>query len=864
MRTATRQTIGVLLLGLAWWACFTWPLPRFFLTGIPCSDRNTEIGHARETVPGDHLQLLYHFWLARDMLGGGTPPFGNVYEFNTGDDRARRQVDAYYAPFSLVFAAVSPWAGEPAGWNAAALLSWLAGFWACWRLARRYAGGDGTAALLATLVAASFPYRWITLLVGSPAGFAMGLVPLLFLGLDAAVRDGRARGGLLAGATLLAACTSDLQIFYFMVLAAPVGCFLAWLAAPAAILPDRTRLRAAVRGLWPALPGGIAAVALSSFLGRQFDVASLEDGRSWRDVTGFSPHPAGLFSPFNRGMSNHVFLGVGLVLLLAAATVAFVAGTKRKRNLDVPADVPAVTRPTLLAVLLLAALAVAVCLALGTNGPAHGALLRACRSFLPKYDLIRQTVKIYCLFPTLLAVLLALLLPALRRWRRGPLAAGLLGLAAVADARLHVDASICLLPPEQPAYAAAVRRAADGNEPPARAVVLPLWPGDSHWTSIYQYYVTLSRLRLVNGYASTRNPDYANTVFHRFESLNQGIADDAQLDALLRMGVRYVLLHEDAFPEQVSPFPAGVTLRRLLSHPRLDRIGRAGTVWSFRIRQAVGPGAGDPVAEPSLFGAARRWECEKLARAGFAVAAAMDASGGSVIEGTAGAHALLFLRSPLAPAPDLRLMLRARGQGAVGILDAAAHPGNAVLEVDAPEWTWLEQPVVPASQWVPAPPSHDLAVVPHAWAVTVTAGRVSLDAALIAAGHPLRPDASGRIALAAADLFHAGASNPDDGSVNLEPQRDPQGAIVYGPHLPVPPGRYAVTLESDSTAPEGTELGSLAVGPAGGEMAITAARAGGPCVLRAVDLDNRPLRLEFRYLRTAPLRIRRFVLAAAE
>ena len=45
-----------LLIALAAWMLFSWPLPRYFLSAIPASAHNTEAQAVRTMVPGDHLQ----------------------------------------------------------------------------------------------------------------------------------------------------------------------------------------------------------------------------------------------------------------------------------------------------------------------------------------------------------------------------------------------------------------------------------------------------------------------------------------------------------------------------------------------------------------------------------------------------------------------------------------------------------------------------------------------------------------------------------------------------------------------------------------------------------------------------------------
>ena len=104
---------------LAVWLCFSWPLPGHITSGIPSSGQNIEKGNTRRMVEGDQLQLLYHFWLFSDMLADRTDWFANPYEFNVGSDEGRTHVDAYYFPFSFVYAVFAAVGGRAFGWNAA-------------------------------------------------------------------------------------------------------------------------------------------------------------------------------------------------------------------------------------------------------------------------------------------------------------------------------------------------------------------------------------------------------------------------------------------------------------------------------------------------------------------------------------------------------------------------------------------------------------------------------------------------------------------------------------------------------------------------------------------------------------------------
>ena len=166
------------LVTLAVWGWMSRPLPRFVASGIPSSSRNIEQPSHRRMIEGDHLQLMYHFWLFADMLRGQTPWFHNLYEFNEGNDADRKVLDPYYFPFSLVFALFDSVGGMALGWNATGLLALWLTYWATWMLIAALVDDHRIAAVLGAL-SILMPYRWMNVLGGSPTGFAMLWVPLL-------------------------------------------------------------------------------------------------------------------------------------------------------------------------------------------------------------------------------------------------------------------------------------------------------------------------------------------------------------------------------------------------------------------------------------------------------------------------------------------------------------------------------------------------------------------------------------------------------------------------------------------------------------------------------------------------------------
>ena len=266
--TKRRVCFFSFVISLCIWTWFSWPLPRYVAFGIPAS-AHIEPAEVQPLIPGDHLQFMYYCWLAGDMVFGKTPLFCNLYEFNTGESFAKPsglprsaialrdgesaevpsaqsprdeggnhqtakedneksgyRPDAYYFPFSLVYALSALSGGRAFGWNITGFISLWLTFFLTWLLIRRYTNETWLAAC-AALIAITLPFRWINLCGGSPAGFAMMWIPAIFLGIDLAVRDGRSAGGMLAGFSLLFASWTDTHVFFFGALAAPFWALIA-------------------------------------------------------------------------------------------------------------------------------------------------------------------------------------------------------------------------------------------------------------------------------------------------------------------------------------------------------------------------------------------------------------------------------------------------------------------------------------------------------------------------------------------------------------------------------------------------------------------------------------------------------------
>jgi hypothetical protein len=103
---------------------------------------------------------------------------------------------------------------------------------------------------------------------------------------------------------------------------------------------------------------------------------------------------------------------------------------------------------------------------------------------------------------------------------------------------------------------------------------VPLWPGDSHQSSLYQHYIMLDRVPRINGCSPMVLTEYIDTVFEPLASINQGRIDREQFELLHKLGVKYLTVHDnrDIFLEKVSPFSPLTTVRRLQNSPYFDQI----------------------------------------------------------------------------------------------------------------------------------------------------------------------------------------------------------------------------------------------------------------------------------------------------
>ena len=741
---------ALLLLG----AVFTWPLARHMTTDVLYTNQ-AHPGYERVPIAqGDHLQLLYFFWLFGDSVREGRVPLTDHYEFRDGSPPA-----FFFQPslLPLLTFLLSP-LGLIASYNLLTLFSFVGAGLATHLLLRleiddRWAAGAGA------LVVALLPYR-VGQLAGHANGFLAFLIPLYLFFLERSLRAGRWVGwALAAGVTFFFSGAMEFHIVYYLslllALYLPFRFFTplsAWLhthdarpaaapgpvpslfatlggagagiamyhavdsvhrfgrpagwAATAAIggalgfLSWRLLSRTASRHL-PPVDGGwqracslpfaplvlLALVPLGIRLGiphfGKFTAAAavagaavlalpllrripgarlvpgagdlLRDrahrylahvaligltlgyllvvrklifapsvagrGRLFSDVMAYSPHPIDLISWHHGDSERLAYVGVvaaalALIGLVAArwepepgrrARLGFYAGT-------------AVT---------------GLLLAVGPNlalFPLYHLLFR----FVPMFNLPRVSGRIFLIAVVGLAALAALGLAALRR-RAGRLA-GVLTAAVLAlllaDYLPRHAPGLTTLPLKHPVYDRLEReRAADET-----ILELPIWPGDTAWTSIYLWFTTRYRTLMVNGYSPATPRAYVERIFKPLYPLDFGEMRRPQYDLLRSLGIRFIVFHEEAYPRKISDFPFRVVTENLKASKYLETVEYAAPLWLFRLRPDP-PSEENPVAgAASPVGSL--WEAEQWSGGRGARKEDHAASGGALVAFPAAAGAL--------------------------------------------------------------------------------------------------------------------------------------------------------------------------------------------------------------------------------
>jgi len=578
---------GLLLLAVV----FSYPLVFHLRNGMPYSFMPVPGLELQRQYPGDYIQLVYRFWLFGQALAGETPCFSNAYEFSTPLTPPMFSMQGI--PLSCLFLIFTPW-GTIFAYNMLILLSFLAAGMAMALLVREVTRSLGAGAICGFLYAC-VPNRLGHLYGGHMGGFVYFLVPLGLYCLEKSWREGVEAFGGRGGKSiwwgfafgLCALCTAVTELhfsFYsavLLVLYVSCRCIELW---------ARNGFRTAMRAMRPPLAGLALPIALAAgyLLWVKLHIIGpsvMGGGRTLRTVQAFSPTLKDIFSK-NANAERNIYLGFPPIIVALYGVWA-----RRREIRDGRAERGALLWLYFWLVLFAACYLMSLGMTLERYFPFYSRL----HAKVPFLAYSRTSSRIVCLALTPFLLLCGYgVKDLLSRGRMVRTGVWLIFALALVDYHPRGRIGISTLRGMDAVYEE-VRREARGK----RVLELPIWPGDSALSTIYEYYATLTAVPIVNGYNPAPPRGYFENVFEPLRNLNYGEMRQCQYDVLRRWGVPCVVLHQDLFPRRVSRYPFRFTLLNLMRSPYLQFVRSDGPHYLFRVRnRASGPEGGFTLTSP--------------------------------------------------------------------------------------------------------------------------------------------------------------------------------------------------------------------------------------------------------------------------
>jgi hypothetical protein len=331
---------------------------------------------------------------------------------------------------------------------------------------------------------------------------------------------------------------------------------------------DRTGIIPVIIGIGVGL--SIASAYLLRMRAAVFLPSIAGEGRNIHEVLLFSPRIGNFFS-FPYQPEKYIFLGRVLLLLVICGLIPLFYS--RPRNLAYRA------LAGLLALL-------ALILTLGPTMPFFP-LYQVLYDYLPFFNYPRVPARFVMIAFVFLSLLAALALNSFRDWTaskgwgRFRIAITLLIIFGVGlEYHTGQPVGLSLMNADNRLYGEIKRLL-----PKDRKILeLPIWPGDSHQSSVYEYTVTRTQRPMINGYAPVVARDYVKQVFWPLYPLNHGDMTLAAFQKMKELKVGLLTFHDNPllYSEKISPFPRRLALKRLEAAPCLKRIDHDADIYLFK------------------------------------------------------------------------------------------------------------------------------------------------------------------------------------------------------------------------------------------------------------------------------------------
>ncbi|VAX22765.1 hypothetical protein MNBD_NITROSPINAE04-70 [hydrothermal vent metagenome] len=561
------------LLGLV----YTWPLASYFFEGIPYAYYPDPARKILYMLHGDHLQAYYHIGLLKLAVTGAIEWFSNPFEFATIFTPFRETtyflpISIFYLPFSFI--------SEPMAYNILVILSFglcgLSMYLWVYQLT-----GSRLPALAGGFVFNFVPVRFVELLGGHPAGHAIFLVPLTLFFFDRAVSRRSAAYSAYGGLSAFALSVQYGYFAYYLLMFLIV--YIPWRLIPSvwSSLNSGSEGKNQIRRLAVAgIPFALGLLAVvwnmlkfkSSVVGK----SSFAGGRTMAEIKLYSPTLSALWD-WQLGWS--MYIGFALIAALAGLAFGLLSTQSKIKKRD--------------ALFFGVVFIVTYTLAFGATLDDTIPLYSVFYNYFPYFSFSRTPAKIMVLVVTVLSPLVGYsIVWAMTKPKAMVIAAILLAVVAV-DYHPKANIGISLLDENNEIYRR-VAKEADGKY----VLDLPIWPGESSWSSIYIYYTLQSRVPSINGYSPVVSRAYIDNVFKKLWPLDSGDLTEKHMKILRDLNVGLIVFHEEAYPGKISAYPSSFALNQLLTSPYLTLIEKNEPLWLFKLNDKPGAAAKTKTTSP--------------------------------------------------------------------------------------------------------------------------------------------------------------------------------------------------------------------------------------------------------------------------
>ncbi|MBN1521998.1 MAG: hypothetical protein JW928_05640 [Candidatus Aureabacteria bacterium] len=347
------------------------------------------------------------------------------------------------------------------------------------------------------------------------------------------------------------------------------------------------------------------------------DASAIEGGRKLFEVRLFSPKIGDVFKPFNTESSKYVYPGLAAALSCVAGFVLWLIRFRKRKAIE--------AKDVNFTFFLVLACSTYI-LSFGPN-ISMPPLFELSRRFVPFFSFIRSPIKIIVFSALSMSFLSGMIFSEVKKGKMIP---AVLIIGVFGEFFYLQDMGISRIDSRN-----AVLSELKGSDQPGRVLFLPIWPGDSSWSSLYQLYSLQTDRFMINGYQPVVSSDYIEKVANPLYPLNFGRISNKEWIIIQELNVTDIVFQKEAFPRKVSPFPQRFTFLNLKNSPYLEYIIYDDPLYLFKVKNLSKEASEDlknvpPVCFP--FGFTEEGERFRPVTGSVERKAVKDASGGSVLE----------------------------------------------------------------------------------------------------------------------------------------------------------------------------------------------------------------------------------------